>query len=90
MERARIETGVLEGQSANGLDISLVMVKLGADGKRGVVKTLDYGSDRFISVKKEVDVIRVEHDLDRGKIQDRESLDCVAEAHSQGLDTKVE
>ena len=70
MEGARIEASLLEGESANRFDICLVMVKLGANGERRVVQTLDYGCDRFIFAEEEVDIISVKHDSDRGETQD--------------------
>ena len=81
MEGARIEASLLEGESANRFDICLVMVKLGANGERRVIQTLDYGCNRFIFAEKEINIISVEHDLDGGEVQDREASDGVAEVH---------
>ena len=81
MEGAQVEACVLEGESTNRFDISLVMIKLGAYGERSVVQTLDNGCDRFIFAEEEVDIISIEHDPDGGEIQDREASDSVAEAH---------
>ena len=59
---------MLEGKSADRLDICFVMVKLGTYGERCVIKTGNYGCNRLVFVEEEVDIISVKHDFDRGEV----------------------